>query len=144
LKGREGEGVVHPNEKESLAREIAQKLEDYKDPKTGEHPILKAYTAKEAYQGPLVNQAPDIVIGYNRGYRVSWSSPMGNISKEIIEDNTEKWSGDHMASPEVVPGILLMNQKINNMSPALYDLTPTILKVFNIKTPSSMIGKSII
>ncbi len=144
LKGREGEGLVHPNEKESLTREIARKLEAYKDPKTGEHPILKAYTAQEAYQGPLVDQAPDIVLGYNRGYRVSWSSPMGSISKNIMEDNEEKWSGDHMASPEVVPGILLMNQKINNMSPALYDLTPTILKVFNIKPPSSMIGKSII
>ncbi len=143
-KGREGEGIVSPREKESLVREIAAKLEQYIDPLTGQHPVKKALVAQDIYSGDYVDQAPEIIFGYNRGFRVSWSSPMGKIPKNIMEFNEEKWSGDHMASSDIVPGILLMNRQIRNSSPALYDLAPTILKIFNIKTPENMIGKPIL
>ncbi len=143
-KGREGEGTVNPGvEKEALVREIIQNLESFRDPQTGENPVLKAYATKDVYQGSQMDKAPDIIIGYNQGYRVSWSAPLGRIPKNILEDNREKWSGDHCMAPEVVPGILVTNQKINIDSPALFDLTPTILQIFNIKKTEGMIGKSI-
>jgi len=144
LEGREGQGIVSPAEKEAVAREIVAKIQTYKDPKTGENPVKRAHLASDIYHGDHLDQAPDIVLGYNMGYRVSWSSPMGKISKNIMEDNDEKWSGDHMSSPEIVPGILLMNTKIKNVSPALYDLAPTILRIFDIDTPKEMIGKPIL
>ena len=105
--------------------------------------MLRAFVAKDVYQGSYVDKAPDIIIGYNQGYRVSWSAPLGRIPKEILEDNTEKWSGDHCMAPEIIPGILLVNQEIKAESPALYDLTPTILQVFGIDKPKEMIGKPI-
>jgi predicted AlkP superfamily phosphohydrolase/phosphomutase len=143
-KGREGEGIVNPGpEKEALVREIIQNLESFKDPQTGDQPVLKAYAAKDVYQGSQMDKAPDIIIGYNQGYRVSWSAPLGRIPKNVLEDNTEKWSGDHCMAPDVVPGILVTNQKIKGDSPALFDLTPTILQIFNIKKTEEMIGKSI-
>lgn len=143
-KGREAEGIVsYGSEKEALVREIAHNLENYKDPKTGERVVLHAYVAKDVYQGPYVEEAPDIIVGYNRGYRVSWASPLGRIPKQIIEDNTEKWSGDHCMAPDVIPGILFSNRKINVELPALYDLTPTILKIFDIKKPKEIIGEPI-
>lgn len=144
-RGREAEGIVSPGaEKEVLVREIAHKLEKFKDPKTGEKVILHAYVAKDVYSGPYVDEAPDIIPGYNSGYRVSWASPLGRIPKSIMEDNTEKWSGDHCMAPDVIPGILLMNRKIKVSFPALYDVTATILKIFNIKKPKEMIGQTII
>ncbi|NIO49285.1 MAG: hypothetical protein GTN73_07620 [Candidatus Aminicenantes bacterium] len=143
-KGREAEGIVKPGaEKEALVREIAHELEDFRDPKTGERPVLRAYIAKDVYQGPYVEEAPDIIVGYNHGYRTSWAAPLGRIPKEIVEDNTEKWSGDHCMAPEVIPGILLTNRKIKVKSPALYDLTPTILQIFGIEIPKEIIGKPI-
>ncbi len=143
-KGREAEGAVNPGpEKEALVREIAYKLENFRDPKTGGRPVLRAFVAKDVYQGPYVEEAPDIIVGYNHGYRTSWAAPLGRISKEIVEDNTEKWSGDHCMAPEVIPGILLTNRKIKAKSPALYDLTPTILKIFGIEIPKEMVGKPI-
>ena len=143
-KAREREGIVNPGEeKEALTREIAQKLEKATDPKTGERAILRAYVTKDVYQGPYVKEAPEIIIGYNRGYRSSWASPLGRIPKNIFEDNTEKWSGDHCMDPDVIPGILFTNRKINAESPALYDLTPTILKIFGIEKPKDMIGNPI-
>ncbi len=144
-KGREAEGIVKPGpEKEVLVREIAQNLENFRDPQTGERPVLRAFIAKDVYQGPYVEEAPDIIVGYNHGYRTSWAAPLGRIPKEIVEDNTEKWSGDHCMAPEVIPGILLTNRKIKTKSPALYDLTPTILKIFGVETPKEIKGKPIL
>lgn len=143
-KTREREGIVNPGEdKEALTREIAQKLEKVTDPKTGERAILRAYVTKDVYQGPYVKEAPEIIIGYNRGYRSSWASPLGRIPKNIFEDNTEKWSGDHCMDQEIIPGILFTNRKIKAKSSALYDLTPTILKIFGIEKPKDMIGNPI-
>ncbi len=144
-RGREGEGIVSPGaEKENLIVEIARKLEEYVDPKTGEKPILRAYRSKDIYHGPYVEQAPDIVMGFNRGYRISWSSPMGNFPKEIVVDNTEKWSGDHCVDPDIVPGIFLMNRNVNIQNPKFHDITPTILKIFGIDKPAEMIGSCVI
>ena len=144
LKGREKEGIVEPGpESDNLIREIAKKLEETVDPKTGERVVFKAYVSKDVYQGTNLENAPDIIIGYSRGYRISWGSPLGKFPKEIFEDNTEKWSGDHMGAAEIIPGSLLTNRKIKAESPALYDLTATILDIFGIEKPKDMIGKPI-
>ena len=143
-KDREAEGIVnHGAEMDNLIYEIAHKLEEFTDPESGEKPIRKAYLSKEIYQGPYLNTAPDLVIGYNRGYRASWATPLGGIPENILEDNTQKWSGDHCMDPEVIPGILFTNKKIVSEAPALYDLTATILQVFGIEKPKDMIGTSI-
>ncbi len=143
-RGREAEGIVNPGqEKEALVREIAHKLENFVDPKTGERPVLRAFVAKDVYHGPYVENAPEIIVGYNHGYRVSWGSPLGRIPKEIIETNEAKWSGDHCMAPEILPGILLTNRPIGHESPALHDLAPTILAIFGIEKPKEMRGKSI-
>jgi predicted AlkP superfamily phosphohydrolase/phosphomutase len=143
-RGREAEGIVSEGpEKDNLVHEIAQKLEAIVDPKTGERPVLRAFISKEVYRGPYVDQAPEIVLGFNRGYRISWVSPLGQFPKEIFADNTEKWSGDHMGAPEVIPGILAINRKVRMASPALYDLTATIFDIFGIEKPSGIVGRSI-
>ncbi len=144
-KGREAEGIVSPGtEKENLIREIIQKLERFVDPKTGEKAIRKAYASKEIYSRTHIDHAPDIILGFNSGYRISWSSPLGKLSREILEDNTAKWSADHCIDPHVVPGILVMNQPIKVPTPAFYDIAPTILKIFGIREYPEMKGKSIV
>jgi predicted AlkP superfamily phosphohydrolase/phosphomutase len=143
-KGREAEGIVQAGpDKENLVREIARKLEEFTDPKTGEKVVLKAYVARDVYSGAHVDEAPDIVLGFNRGYRISFKSPLGQVPKDVLEDNRAKWSGDHMGAAEIMPGILLTNQPFKAESPALYDLTATILDVFGIEKPEGMIGKTI-
>ncbi len=144
-KGREGEGMVAPGpDKDNLLREIAAKLEAVVDPKTGERPVLRAFVAKDAYrsQGALAH-APDIVLGFNRGYRISWQSPLGGMPRDVIEDNTQKWSGDHMSAPEVLPGVAVANRKFAAEAPALYDLTATVLDVFGVEKPKEMIGRNV-
>ncbi len=145
IRGREAQGVVAPGaEADNLLHEIAAKLEATVDPKTGERVIHKAFLSKEVYHGPAAENAPDIILGFNRGYRISWGSPTGKIAKEALEDNKDKWSGDHMGAPEIIPGILALNRPFKAEAPALYDLTPTILKLFGVEAPPEMRGKAIL
>jgi predicted AlkP superfamily phosphohydrolase/phosphomutase len=143
-RGRERDGIVNAGaDSDNLIRELARKLEEVMDPQTGERAILHAFVARDVYHGAQVEHAPDIVLGFNRGYRISWGSPLGKFPKEVLEDNKDKWSGDHMGAPEIIPGILVANRKISAETPALYDLTATILDVFGIEKPNDMIGNSI-
>ena len=143
-RGRESEGIVAPGaEKEALVREIALKLEETIDPKTGERTILRAHVGRDIYSGPAAAHCPDIVLGFNRGSRISWNSPMGNFSRDIFEDNTEKWSGDHMGASEVVPGILVANRPVRADHPALYDLTASLLALYGIERPKELVGKPV-
>lgn len=144
-RGREAEGLVAPGaDKDNLVREIAAKLEALVDPRTGEHPVLKAFVSREAYRGRHLENAPDIVLGFNQGYRISWQSPLGGFPREILEDNTQKWSGDHMAAPQVLPGVAFANRKFTAGAPALYDLTASVLGVFGVQPPPEMIGRDVL
>lgn len=143
LKGREKYGVVRPEEKEPLLREIAHKLEQLVDPKTGQRIILKAYLSQEVFRGPYVAEAPDIILGFNRNYRISWNSPLGSFPRELLEDNNQKWSGDHMSSPDVIPGILLANRPVRIENPKLEDVTAGILSLFGLSIPPEITGRNI-
>jgi predicted AlkP superfamily phosphohydrolase/phosphomutase len=52
----------------------------------------------------------------------------------------KRWSGTHLWDYELVPGIILSNKKIKTVSPALYDIAPTILAEFGIKKNTDMVG----
>jgi predicted AlkP superfamily phosphohydrolase/phosphomutase len=143
-KGREGEGIVAPGaETDNLIHEIARKLEQTVDPKTGEKAILHAFVSRETYRGRHLENAPDIVLGFNYGYRISWGSPLGKFPKGVFSDNDEKWSGDHMGAPEILPGTLAANRPIASSSPALFDVTATVLAIYGIPKPPEMIGESV-
>jgi len=141
---RETNGIVEEGPAyEALLDEISKKLLEVRDPKNGERVISEVYKAKEIYKGPYVKDAPDLLIGYNRGYRTGWEAALGAIPKNLFKDNTEKWSGDHCMDAKLVPGIILTNKKIKLQNPALSDLAPTILAEFGIPKLKEMVGKSI-
>ena len=126
-----------------LLRGITEKLLALRDPKNGNQVIHRIYRAEEIYSGGKLENAPDLVIGYNRGYRASWETTIGSLPLEWIEDNLDRWSGDHCMAAELVPGVILANKKLNTLSPKLYDLAPTILAEFGISKPDVMVGKPI-
>jgi predicted AlkP superfamily phosphohydrolase/phosphomutase len=144
LSGREKYGIVRPGaEADALQREIARRLESVRDPMNKEQVITRVDRAADAYSGPYVSQAPDLIVGYNRGYRVGWDSVLGGISANVIEDNTQPWSGDHCIDNTKVPGVVLSNRTIRADSPTLMDIAPTVLAEFGIARPVTMPGHSI-
>ncbi|MGD9653433.1 MAG: alkaline phosphatase family protein [Candidatus Dadabacteria bacterium] len=143
MKGREAGGVVTDEERDAILEEITEKLLAVKDPKNGKQVITKIYRAEDIYSGPFLEDAPDLVIGYNSGYRASWETVLGSFPKEIMRDNKQKWSGDHLIEADLVPGILLSNKKIAAVHPTLRDLAPTILGEFGIGKQEGMTGNSV-
>ncbi len=144
LKGREREGVVAPGaQADALLREIRQKLLEVRDPKDNAPVITRIDLASDVYQGPYAHSGPDALVGYNRGYRAGWKTILGAFPPDVLEDNTNPWSGDHCMDYTLVPGVLLSNRKIDAPTPALTDIAPTILAEFGIAKTKDMMGQSV-
>jgi predicted AlkP superfamily phosphohydrolase/phosphomutase len=143
LKGRERDGIVEPGEKaEELLAELKERLEAVTDV-NGEPVIRTAYRADQVYSGSATALAPDLIVGYRRGYRASWATCLGDLTDEVLLDNDSAWSADHCADALEVPGVLFCNRPFRAGSPALVDVAPSILAEFGLPTPATMSGKSI-
>lgn len=143
LRDREFDGVVDPFEAPKLIDEIKQKLESARDPKNHNKIVRHAYKPSEAYFGDQLTQAPDLIIGYEPGYRISDSATLGKFPQQTIEDRKDKWSSDHCMDPSSVPGVLFSNKQIKAKNPALEDLAAAILGEFKIEAPREMSKKPI-
>ena len=91
-----------------------------------------------------MGDAPDIVVGFNPGYRVSWQTAVGGFTKDIITDNTKKWKGDHLVDPAFVPGILISNAHIEGDSATQQDIVPTVLTILGVEIPTALDGRSLL
>jgi predicted AlkP superfamily phosphohydrolase/phosphomutase len=145
LSGKFSQGIVDPEiEAEKLRAEIAGKLAELIDPKTNLRAFRRIYQAPRAYKGPYAGQAPDLIAGYESGYRVSWDAAVGRTTTAIFSDNLKAWSGDHCVDPSVVPGVLFSNHAVHGESPRLLDIAPTILGVFGVPAPDYMDGRALV
>jgi predicted AlkP superfamily phosphohydrolase/phosphomutase len=143
VRGREGMGIVDKSEVEALKAEIMAKLKGLRDEETGKIGINEAFDTAKLYQGPYLTNAPDLLIGYNHGYRTSWDCASGVVGASVFEDNTKAWSGDHCVDPREVPGVVFCSQPIPSDDPALMDIAPTALKLFGVEPPAHMDGKAL-
>jgi len=144
LKGRERDGIVDPGAgADSLLTEIRDKLLYERDPQNSLAAITRVDRANEVYQGPYTHLGPDLLVGYNRGYRAGWQTILGNFPADVFENNSNPWSGDHCMDSTLVPGVLLSNRAIESANPALTDIAPTIFAQFGIPQPGGMIGHSV-
>ena len=142
IKGREAQGIVEPGEEaDRLRDELCEKLAGLKDPETGETAILRVFNSLKHYQGPYKVEAPDLMIGYNEGYRVSWEAAIGDVTDAVFHDNVKAWSADHCMDPAIVPGMFLCNRDLDSDKPHIMDLGPTTLKLFGVNLPAYMDGR---
>ena len=145
IKGREAHGIVASGEEaESLKAELKAKLDGLVDGEKDEVAINAAFDTDKLYRGPYKGNAPDLLIGYNHGYRISWDCASGVVAGAVFEDNTKAWSGDHIVDPRLVPGVFLANHDIDREDPAIIDLAPTALTLFGIRPLPHMEGTPII
>jgi len=141
--GREREGSVMPGpEYDDVRRRIKEGLEGLVDPLTGVHPVTHVWTRDEIYSGYDANLIPDLRLGNNLNYRISWQASLGGVPPDVFEDNHKAWSGDHCSSdPDLVRGILFSNRKLSRSDPSMVDIAPTVLKVLGVPVPADMDGK---
>ena len=143
-KGREKSGIVaEGDEYVALIAEIMAGLEALVDPATGRRCIRKVRSAIASAEGPYRYDAPDLLVGYEGGYRNSWECATGAVTREIFTDNTKSWSGDHCVDPDIVPGVFFCNRAITVERPHIADLSVSVLRLFGQVPDRHMKGRMI-
>jgi predicted AlkP superfamily phosphohydrolase/phosphomutase len=136
LEGREGQGIVTVDQKNGLVQKLKDELLQWKGP-DNQSVIEQVLTQKEAFQGPLVNYAPDLVIGYREKYRASAETGLGQFKADEIEANPEHWGGDHCFNARAVPGVLFSSQGLGNFPDPSYSDIPALALGKSIKSTGS-------
>jgi predicted AlkP superfamily phosphohydrolase/phosphomutase len=141
LKGRESGGILEEeSEAERVRRAIQTGLAEFPDAETQRAAVRSVSRREELYSGAFVENSPDLLVNFHRGFRVSWQSAVGGFANSLLENNMRRWSGDHIVDPDSVPGILFMNRPVPNSQPAIIDLAPTIVNYLGVTAPESMEG----
>jgi len=138
LKGREEYGAVPVEEREVVMQRLKRDLESWRYAETGQRVVTKAMPAPA---GEYTDRAPDLIVGYNRGFRSSDSSAMGAVGNVTIERNEGHWNGDHCMYAAHVPGVLISSKPLAIKEASLLDFAPTVLNYFGVKPSEAMTGK---
>jgi predicted AlkP superfamily phosphohydrolase/phosphomutase len=124
LKGREPQGTVERRDYEKVREDVAQALDGFRDPETGDPPIRKIYRREEVLSGRFLDTAPDLLLV---------PSPLYSLTHAKSAVQQADWlSGDHRlegvivaVGPEVKPGPL-------QETAHLIDLGPTSLAALGV------------
>jgi predicted AlkP superfamily phosphohydrolase/phosphomutase len=148
-RGREGQGILADDEADDLAAELTASLESLRYSEAlsmclSPQPIRRVLQTRCIYRGPYADDGPDLIVGYNRGYRCSWGSARGQVAREVLVPNRRHWRGDHCVDPELVPGVLLASEPLRTASAGLMDLAPTVMEAFGVEAPSGIQGRSLL
>ena len=146
LRGREGQGIVSPGpEAKQVEAEIASKLLALADPDDGRRVVRAVYHRDAIYAGPYLDNAAELQVGMEDGYRVSWQTALGGAPEGIVYPNMKKWSGDHGGFDYLtVPGVLISNRAVagdRQGTASILDIAPTVLKYFGLAVPADIDGK---
>ncbi|HXI30308.1 MAG TPA: alkaline phosphatase family protein [Vicinamibacterales bacterium] len=144
LKGREGHGIVSPEESNSVQDALVGRLLTMTDPKTGAKMVDAVYKRDDVYKGSFVKNASELQVGLADGYRVSWQSTLGGSPPGLVYPNMKKWSGDHGSYDyKRTSGTLIASRPIAGDPIDIMDIAPTVLRYFGVPIPPDIDGKSI-
>ncbi|MFN0242495.1 MAG: alkaline phosphatase family protein [Planctomycetota bacterium] len=151
LESTHPEGTVSDADAPALLEKLARDLMDTVDPKSDEKAVRAVYRMADVHSGPHLDREADIMPGFAAGYRVSWSTTLGNLKVvktedgtrwvpgPTFEDNTNNWSGDHVSVAEdLVRGVFFSNRKVKvpDGGVSLLHIAPTALKVLGVPIPA--------
>jgi predicted AlkP superfamily phosphohydrolase/phosphomutase len=141
---REALGIVSDEEAGKVEDKIQHGLGGLRDEENGKVAVREVVKRQQVYAGPYADESPDLMVNFAEGYRVSWGTPLGGVPQGLFEDNTRKWGGDHVIDPQLIPGVLYMNQAFHNENPGLVDLAPTILAALGVPKHPAMEGENLL
>jgi predicted AlkP superfamily phosphohydrolase/phosphomutase len=144
LAGREPNGIVSQGEESrAVMAKIRGRLLALRDPQSGRAAVREVYSSSQISAGAPPAHAPDLVVGYEPGFRASWQTALGAVPATVIADNREAWLADHCIDPQFVPGVFVSNRAPRLAAPHLRDIPVTILQFFGLTPPHVMTGKDI-
>jgi len=144
LAGREPQGIVESGaEYELLRDELIEALGSLTDPADGQPIVDAVLKREEIYQGPHLEDAPDLlIIMRDFAYITRLGYEFGNSSGEIVGTSRIHESGGHRLDGILIaagPGIATVSEE--HASAWLGDIAPTILHVLGCAVPSFVDGQ---
>jgi predicted AlkP superfamily phosphohydrolase/phosphomutase len=133
-KGKFPKGSVEPGaEEKRLTAEIAEKCRKMTIPGTGEQIIETVHTREEAYKGPHIEEAAEIIL------TPKWHYDIKGTIKKMEFASTGNFTGMHTHDD----AFFFINRKdIRDDSKVnIMDVAPTILKLMGFQPPDDMDGK---
>ncbi len=141
--GRESSGTVKAgDDAQGVLRGLTAGLCGARDPDSGASMVRNTYLGDEIYWGPHVADGPDLLIGFEPGYRASWQTALGGVPGGVVIDNDKLWAADHLVDPTAVPGVLGTNLPIACELPVGIDLAPTVFDCLGLPVPDGLDGSS--
>lgn len=130
LEGREQKGIVQQKKYSNVVDEIRKKLLGLKNPSDDASVIKNVYTRTELGIDENDVVAPDLIVGYYRGVRGSWSTAVGETPLHEFEKRETQWSGDHLFDKTEVPGIFFSNKKDSKIK-KITDIIPWLMHFYS-------------
>ncbi len=143
LQGREPHGIVSPGEEwEALLQDLTRELRALRHPVTGDRMVDTVLRKEEAYTGPYVEAATDLLFAM-KGL-ACLPHPGHVTSRRLFGAPPIGWNGTHrfegilsMRGPKVRRSVFVKQTQI-------VDLAPTILHLFDLPVPEDMDGRVLV
>jgi predicted AlkP superfamily phosphohydrolase/phosphomutase len=126
LNGREGQGKVTGDRKKEVLENIKKNLMRWVGPEGGKV-VRMVYMTSEVMDGPLKAHGPDLVVGYEPGFRASAETGMGEWGETEIVKNQDQWQADHCFDGEAVPGVVFSTHGLGEVSNPSYSDFPSMV-----------------
>ncbi len=110
-RGREAQGQIDELEAVVFKQKLQHELTRWRHRESGRGVVHQVFDTDEIYTGHANDDVPDLIVGYQPGFRASWQTTLGAVPAAMIEPNTNKWSGDHCITAAAVPGVLFTSFK---------------------------------
>ena len=143
LQGREAQGIVDARRggRRAESRDHRQAERPARSDERARSASREAFDTRTLYAGPYLENAPDLLIGYNAGYRTSWDCATGVVAGPVFEDNVKAVERRSLHRPAArARRVLLQPPRSTPADPALIDIAPTALRLFGIEPPPYMDG----
>ena len=149
LKGIKPHGIVEPADYSALTDFIIEKLQELKDPRTGQPIIARIYRRDELFHGPFSNEAADLIVDWWSEDSLFSTAPSlakdrgepAVVIREHRPSEESVWGGTHRlegilvaAGPALRRGAAIENAR-------LIDFAPTLLHLFDQAVPDDMDGR---
>lgn len=141
LRGRQAQGIVEPGAAyETLRDRLLAGLAKLRDPETGQPIVARASRREELFEGPYLDEIPDILVELNESY-TGGSELSGPLVTPVPLARLSKYSASHhpmglfaLRGPGIRRGAWLEGV-------AIVDLAPTLLHMMGLPVASSMDGR---
>jgi predicted AlkP superfamily phosphohydrolase/phosphomutase len=140
LKNREAEGIVDPADYDKVCTQATEAVLRLTDPTTGGPIIERVLRREEAFEGPYLDLAPDLIVVPKPGYEFSTS--VFQDTDSVVREN--RLGRDHTGS-HTMDGILILSgpgvMQSRLEGARLVDLFPTVLAWLDVPVPGYSDGR---